>query len=129
MSNADGQRPRATSPLPTVDLIGAVKEVVGGLVTDFSRRMPHVRYADVRLEVVQAKTASAENGTPKGAGEDYSFGLGTRVLAGDRMVAAGYFGRALGASDVDGLEAAVGDALDHAYRRALASPAMKAGRL
>src|SRR6266508_1496402 len=106
---------------PTIDLIGAVKDVVSGLVTDHARRRPHVRYADVRLEVVQAKTAWAENGTPKGASEDYALGLATRVLAGDRMVAGGYFGRALGAADVGGLEGVVRDALDHAYRRAVAN--------
>ena len=111
---------------PTIELIGEVKDTVAGLVADHIRRVPHVRYADVRLEVVQAKTASAENGTPKGASEDYAFGLASRVLAGDRMVAGGYFGRALGAADVDGLEDAVRDALDHACRRALASAEMKA---
>jgi TldD protein len=111
---------------PTIDLIGAVKDVVSGLVTDHARRMPHVRYADVRLEVVQAKTASAENGTPKGASEDYAIGVATRVLAGDRMVAAGYCGRALGVADLDDLEAVLRDALDHAYRRAVTSAEMKA---
>jgi TldD protein len=117
-------RDRASGP--TIELVDAVKDMVSGRVVDHARRMPRVRHADVRLEIVQGKNASAENGSPKGASEDYTLTLGARVLAGDRMVAAGYFGKALGAADVAGLDAVVRDALDHAYRRAFASAEMKA---
>jgi TldD protein len=49
-----------------------------------------------------------------------------RVLAGDRMVAPGYVGLTLGAADVPRLPALIREALERAYRRALASAEHKA---
>ena len=86
-----------TSPI-AVELIDALKAVVRGCLED-ARRLSDLRYADLRLEVVEGKYASAENGTPKGSGDDYAFALGVRVLAGSRTVAPGYVGLTLGAVD------------------------------
>jgi TldD protein len=110
----------------TVDLIDRIKETVRGLVTGASRRLAHLQYADIRLEVIQGKSASAENGTSKFSGEDQGLAFGVRVLAGDRTVAPGYLGRSLGAADVAALEQILMAGLEQAYRRAIANAEMKA---
>jgi len=110
----------------TVDLIDRVRELVRGLVTDHARRLPHLRYADIRLEVSEGKSATAENGAAKLSGDDYAFAAGIRVLAGDHMVAAGHSGRTLGVADAAGLERVLREGIEHAYRRALASGELKA---
>jgi TldD protein len=110
----------------TVALIDGVKEMARGLVADWAPRLPHLRYADLRLEVTEGKAAAAENGAAKFSADDYGFTVGVRVLAGDRMVASGYGGRALGAADVESLERILRDGIERAYRRALANAEMKA---
>ncbi len=73
----------------TVDLIDRVKLDVRDLLRDAARRLPHLTYADLRLEVAEGKSATAENGESKSSGDDYGFAAGVRVLAGDRSVAPG----------------------------------------
>src|SRR5207237_756251 len=80
--------------------IPQVAPMVRDLVTSRARSRTHLRYADVRLEAIEGKYAAAENGDSKGAGEDVIMGFGVRVLAGDGMIAPGYFGRALGEADI-----------------------------
>jgi TldD protein len=110
----------------SVDLIDAVTPMVETRVREAARRLPHLRYADVRLEVTEAKGAGSENGTPKFSGDDYGFSLGVRVLAGDRMIAPGYVGQTLGTADLDELDRVVREALERAYRRAMVNGEMKA---
>ncbi len=110
----------------SVDLIDAVTPMVETRVREAARRLPHLRYADVRLEVTEAKGAGSENGTPKFSGDDYGFSLGVRVLAGDRMMAPGYVGQTLGTADLDELDRVVREALERAYRRAMVNGEMKA---
>lgn len=110
----------------TVDLVDGVKASLSNLVREARRRFPHLAYADVRFEVSEAKSASAENGASKASGDDYGLALGVRVLAGDRMIAAGYAGQTLGAADVPALERVVREALAQAYRRAMVNGEMKA---
>src|SRR4029453_5406645 len=90
----------------SVDLIDSLAPMVEPRVREAARRLPHLRYADVRLEVSEGKGAGAENGTPKYSGDDYGFALGARVLAGDREVAPGYVGQTLGTADLDDLHRA-----------------------
>jgi len=110
----------------TTDLIDGVDDAVAALVTGWAPTLPGLAYADVRLEVTQAKAAGAENGEPKFASDDYTCAIGVRVLAGDRMVGAGHLGRALGAADLPHLEEVVKDAIGHAHRRARANGEAKA---
>jgi len=110
----------------SVELIDTVRPLVQERVREAARRLPHLRYADLRLEVTEAKGAGAENGTPKFSGDDYSFTLGVRVLAGDRMIAPGYAGLSLGAADVPNLARIISEALERAYRRAMVNGEMKA---
>ncbi|OGK98372.1 MAG: protease [Candidatus Rokubacteria bacterium RIFCSPHIGHO2_02_FULL_73_26] len=110
----------------TIGLIDAAKPAAQELVREGARRLPHLRYADLRLEVGEAKGVAAENGAPKSSGDDYAFALGVRVLAGDRMVAPGYAGLTLGAADAADLPRVLREALERAYRRAVANAEHKA---
>ncbi len=110
----------------SVDLIETIKPVAEECLHDAARRLARLRYADLRLEVSEAKWAAAENGSPKGSGDDESLSLGVRVLAGDRTVAPGYAGLALGAADAPDLPRILRDALERAYRRATANAEQKA---
>ena len=48
-----------------VELIDRLKPDVRDIVRDGARRLPHLAYADVRLEITEAKSATAENGGGK----------------------------------------------------------------
>jgi TldD protein len=109
----------------SVELIDQLAVVLPDLVSA-ARRLPHLVHADVRVEVTEAKSASAENGTSRAAREEARLGLGVRVLAGDRMVGPGYVGLSLGAADVDDLARIVRDALAQAHRRATVNGELKA---
>ena len=110
----------------TTDLIEQIKPTASALVAAYARTLAHLKYADVRIEIVEGKAAAAENGASKFSGEDYAFAFGVRVLAGDRMVAPGYFGRALGTADLPHLEKILKDGILSAYRRAMANGELKA---
>src|SRR6185369_4444968 len=126
----DGRRDRARGAVRmtrvSVDLIDSVTPMIETRVREAARRLPHLRYADIRLEVTEAKGAGSENGTPKFSGDDYGFSLGARVLAGDRMIAPGYVGQTLGTADLAELDRIVREALERAYRRAMVNGEMKA---
>ena len=110
----------------TVGVIDAMKETARGIVTEAARRLAFLRHADVRLEVIEAKSAGAENGASKFSGEDAGGALGVRVLAGNRMVAAGYAGMPVGAADLPRFERVLRDALERAYQRAIVNGELKA---
>jgi hypothetical protein len=109
-----------------VELIDRLGDAVEAVVHDAKRRLPRLAHADVRLEVAEAKYASAENGGAKASGDDYGIGLGVRVLAGSRAIAPGYVGRTLGAADTDDLPRIVREAIEQAWRRADVNGEMKA---
>ncbi len=110
----------------TVDLVDRVRETALGLVTHHARALAGLVYADLRLEVVEGKSATAENGAAKLSSDDYGCAFGVRVLAGDRMVGAGYFGRVVGAADLGRLDQVLREGIGHAYRRARANAEGKA---
>jgi predicted Zn-dependent protease len=110
----------------TIDLIDTVKRDLRDMLRDAARRLPHLAYADVRLEVAEGKSAAAENGESKFSDDDYGFAAGVRVLAGQRMVAPGWIGLTLGTADLDDLPRALREALERAYRRALVNAELKA---
>jgi len=107
-------------------LIDRIAPLAGELVTTWARSLADLRYADLRLEVAEGKYAAAENGASKSSGDDYGFAFGIRVLAGRRMTAPGYFGRSLGAADIPHLDRILKEALQAAYRRAMANAEFKA---
>jgi TldD protein len=109
-----------------VEVVDSLRDTARDLLRDAARRLTHLRYADFRVEVVEARSATAENGASRSSGDDYTFALGVRVLAGHRAVAAGWIGLTLGAADVQHIERVIADALARAYRRAIANAEMKA---
>jgi TldD protein len=112
--------------VPGIGLVDRLKPLARDLLRDTARRRPSLAYADARLEVVEARAASAENGAPKFSGDDYHLTLGVRVLAGDRSIAPGYVGLVLGAADLGGIETVIREALERAWRRATVNAEMKA---
>src|SRR2546425_6542176 len=115
-------QPRAV----TVELMDGLRPVVRDLLRDAARRLAHLAYADLRIEIRETKAATAENGASKFSGDDYGFTLGVRVLAGHRTIAPGYVGLTLGAADVPDIERVIREALERAYRRASVNAEMKA---
>src|SRR3990170_6353698 len=84
----------------TVDGIPQVRSMACELVARSSRRLRHLRYCDLRIEVGEGKGAVAENGMDKFSGEDYGFSFGVRVIAGEKVAAPGYAGEMVGSSDL-----------------------------
>jgi TldD protein len=110
----------------TVELIDRVKADAREVLRDARRRLPHLAYADLRLEVSEGKAAAAENGESRFSGDDYGFAAGVRVLAGERMVAPGWVGLTLGTADLADLPRRLREALERAYRRAMVNGELKA---
>ena len=108
-----------------VDLIEKIRPQISALVTEDAKRLPGLRYCDVRIQVREEKGAVAENGNEKASGEDYAFDFGVRVIAGGRTAAPGYFGKVLGSTDTDRIGEVVMDGIRQAHQRAMASAQMK----
>jgi TldD protein len=109
-----------------LELIDDLALTLPDLMADEQRRLSHLTYADVRVEIVEVKAASAENDGSRSARADTRLTLGVRALAGDRMVAPGYVGLTLGVHDVAALERVIRESLARAHRRALVNGDMKA---
>jgi TldD protein len=109
-----------------IELIDRITPVVEELCATHARALPHLAYADIRVDVTEGKFAAAENGGAKSSGDDYGFAFGIRVLAGNRMIAPGYFGRGLGRADLGDLPQILRAGLTAAYRRAMPNGEMKA---
>jgi TldD protein len=109
-----------------IDLVDDVRADIAELLREASRRLPHLAYADLRLEIAEGKYATAENGESKSSGDDYAFSVGIRVLAGERAVAPGWVGLTLGTADLAELPRRLREALERAYRRAMVNGELKA---
>ncbi len=112
-------------PRISIETLDTLRPNLRSLIGERARRLPDLRYCDLRIEVREEKGAVAENGNAKAGGEDYSFDFGVRAISGDRTSAAGYYGRVLGQSDADNIEAVVWEGLEQAHQRARASAAQK----
>ena len=86
-----------------IEFLEKVRAQIGTLVTEDARKLPSLRYCDVRMQVKEEKGAAAENGVEKMSAEDYTFDFGVRVIAGAKASAPGYYGRLLGNADVDNI--------------------------
>ena len=109
----------------TVALIDDLRARLRDLTQAFAPTLPHHHYTDVRVAVSESKHAVAEDGTPKGAGQDYDIALGVRVLAGRDTIAPGYAGREIGAGEVGEIERIVRGLISQAHARAVANAAQK----
>lgn len=110
----------------TVESLDKVKRLAAELLRGVCKSLRHCRYADLRIELTEIKSAWAENGSGKSALDDYVFGFGIRVLAGDPLPAPGYYGHRLGHADMARLPAMLREGLRHAYDRAMANARHKA---
>ena len=72
-----------------VEFIERVRSRIVSLVNEDAKRLPGLRYCDVRMQVKEEKGAVAENGNEKMIAEDYAFDFGVRVIAGGRTSAPG----------------------------------------
>ena len=103
----------------TLELIDRATPTATAVVTEYARRLRGLRYCDVRLEVAEHRSSTAEDGKEKRSAQDYRFNLGVRVLAGDPLAAAGYHGQQLGAADAENLGPVLQAAVRHAHQRAM----------
>ena len=111
----------------SIEVIDSVRDVVCDVASRYSRRLAGGRYCDIRVEVNEGRSATAENGNAKGAAEDYGFSFGVRVLAEKGgAVAPGYFGQVLGAADLDNFSQLLRQGVRHAHARARANAERKA---
>ncbi len=109
----------------TVEILNALKPQASDQVSRARRKFRGLVYADVRLEVKEAKAAAAENGQSKEGSHDATVSLGIRVLAGDKVTAPGYYGRSLGSKELANLSEILWEGLNHATVRANANAAQK----
>jgi TldD protein len=112
-------------PQITIETIDTLREQAIAIITEEAKRLPDLRYADLRLEVSEGQAAAAENGIEKFSTRDYGLSFGIRAIAGRRSSAAGYFGQQLGTADLTSFDKVLRDALNHAHQRALASAQRK----
>ncbi|MCH8279839.1 MAG: TldD/PmbA family protein [Chloroflexi bacterium] len=115
----------SSSPRVTVDSLDRFRSGLQSLVIERAKRLPGMRYCDLRIQVREEKGAVAENGHEKASSEDYVFDFGVRAIAGSRVTAAGYYGRILGSTDADNIETVVWDGIRQAHQRARVSARLK----
>lgn len=117
--------------MPPADIFDAVeylKREGEGILARLTRSHRGVVYADLRLEAVASRHASAENGAPRGSTEGENASLGVSVHAADGgAVGHGQCGLELGriAQRPARLVAAVREALEQAFSRARSSARAK----
>lgn len=111
----------------TLEILDTVKPNVATQVSRARRDFRGLAYADLRLEVREEQRADAENGQSKHGNRDTMVSLGIRVLAGEKTIAPGYYGRLLGRRELATLPALLKAGLRHATERAKANAAQKMG--
>src|SRR5207244_4668556 len=99
----------------TVETLDSIKRMAADLARRAPKSLRHCRYADLRLEITEVKSATAENGAGKASQDDFVFGFCIRVFAGDQLIAPGYFGHRLGSADLPRLHILLRSGLRHAY--------------
>ena len=112
-------------PPINIAILDRMRPNMASLVMERAKRLPGMRYCDLRLQVREEKGAVAENGNEKGSAEDYVFDFGVRAIAGARNSASGYYGRILGSADADNIESVVWEGIRQAHQRARASSRLK----
>jgi hypothetical protein len=103
-----------------IAVIGRIKDRTHASVGDYCERVQRCHDLDMCLEVGNAQGTHAQNATAEARSEEAEFAMGIGVHAGESVIAPGYFGRGLGSTDVQQLEAVLSDGSDPASRRAWA---------
>lgn len=112
----------------TIGLVDGVKEALFDLVEQSRRALPHCQYIDLRVEVGEGQGALAQDGMMKFSIRDYGLSYGVRVIAGERILAPGYFGQTLGVADTGDLPRIIQEGIAKAHQRAIASANFKSER-
>lgn len=103
----------------TIETGDVLKAEIASAVRMARNHYAALAYADVRVNIVEMKSAGAENGILKGSGYDYGLELHVRAIArAGRMAAPGYFGISLGPTDLPNFFGIVSGAIETSYRRA-----------
>lgn len=106
-------------------MLGDLKEIAASQIRD-ALHLKDLSYADVRVELREGVSAYAEDGLPRGLGQDFSFFLGVRVVCGATIQAPGYEGKVLGFNDFANFSNVLRDAIRIAYTRARENASFKA---
>lgn len=104
--------------------LNKLKESIANLTLD-TAKPKNVHYADMRFEAGEGIGAYSEDGNPKVTSKDWGLSLGVRVIAGDGIAAAGYYGRQLGISDYKNFKKVLTEAFENATDRAKANSKYK----
>ncbi|MFQ5863140.1 MAG: TldD/PmbA family protein [Candidatus Brocadiales bacterium] len=110
------KRPRGALGIEALD---AARERVKESM-EYASSLKGCQYADIRLGLVEYKSANSENGSPKGMEEEVKMSFGVRLVAGD-MPAWGYYGQPLGKADLRALRRIFRMGINKAYQRARAN--------
>ena len=102
----------------SVEDLDRIRPNLLSLAAERARSLPKFRYCDIRIQVREAKSGSAENGIEKASSEEVAFDFGVRVIAQERMSAAGYYGQVLGPADLSRIESVVWDGICESHQRA-----------
>ena len=102
----------------SVEDLDRIRPNLLSLAAERARSLPKFRYCDIRIQVREEKGGSAENGIEKDSSEEVAFDFGVRVIAQERMSAAGYYGQVLGSADLGRIESVVWDGICEAHQRA-----------
>ncbi len=109
-----------------IDIIERLRSTAHQVAFQHARRLRGLRYCDIRVEASEGRSAASENGQEKASAGDYGLSFGVRVLAEQgSSVAPGYFGRILGAADVDDIGRILQQGVRHALERARANARRK----
>ena len=110
----------------TIESLDSIRATLAPLIAERAKKLPGMRYCDLRISVREEKGAVAENGGEKASTEEYVFDFGVRAIAGTRMSAAGYFDQILGSTNVSDIENVVWQGIRQAHQRARSSARLTA---
>ncbi|KKS37159.1 MAG: protease [Candidatus Sungbacteria bacterium RIFCSPLOWO2_12_FULL_41_11] len=113
----------------TIELGEHLKQDLRNVLNDFKKAKNCVSHADARINISEGQYAASQNGILKGSGRDYSLELHTRVIAGRKVNASGYYGISLGPTDIPDFAKIVKMALEKSYGRAMANAEHKFERM
>lgn len=113
----------------TIELGEQLKHGLRNVLDDFKKTKNWVYHADVRININESQYATSQNGILKGSGRDYGLELHTRVIAGKKVNASGYYGISLGPTDIPEFIKIVKMALEKSYGRAMANAEHKFERM
>ena len=68
----------------SVETLDRMRPNLLSVVMERAKKLPALRYCDLRIEVREEKGAVADNGNEKASSEDYVFDFGVRVIASVR---------------------------------------------